>query len=555
MKAYFKYMRDETALKAFIAGDWKTRHPKETAPAVEATVKQMWQDYALLGGKVPKEISEAADWVEPAKKRNRPFGDPGAGFVSLPKEVVVGLGQAVGRWGAIDFGGESGDVMHFDDRYGVGKPFDDAKLAIDARLKAAADKQAADEKAAAKAAKEAAKTAKSPAPAPTIQKLQRSVDAHAHAQAGPLPVQRDKNDPWRRTGEAWPYGPISTRKSATHPLATYIGWIKDVERGYGPDKQMILQRLRKLHYSSYSGRAGAKFDKIIDPIAGAEGEPLTIPQAPAAAVDGLYETDNIVTPDGKTIDPGHILAALDLKTAGTSWKGEAGEIAAGTNMLGVFTWAGDLASWWLEWVIQAKKIHETPPPEPTGPATDEGPLHERGGDPAMDPGLWEKIGRSKVSKEDLLGDLDAQILAQTSTRKSTAESVKREKRIVRDANIGTELTAPVSKLLEDYYGTTAKAATTAPSANRFASFVRLASPRISFQEGENDNVPWVQLGPDAEEQIRTAIENAAFLFVSQGTSMNAKETLRQKGFRIKDIAKRFAAFLNEGLKKGDAPWL
>ncbi|HEV8545576.1 MAG TPA: hypothetical protein VGQ64_04750 [Candidatus Limnocylindrales bacterium] len=573
MKEYFRLMRDEAALKAFIAGDWKTKHPKETVvPAVEATVKQMWQDYALLGGKIPKEISQAADWVAPTK-RGRPYDDPAAGFLTIPKEVVVGLGQEVKRWGAIDFQGESGDVMHFDDRTGLGKPFYDAKDAIETRLKAAAAKQKADEKAAAKAAKEAAKAAKAgsgsgsgsgtgsgstpaptptsaptSAPAPATQKLQRSVASEAV-------VQRDTKDPWRRTGEAWPYGPISARKSATHPLATYIGWIKDVERGYGPDKQMVLQRLRRLHYSGWSGKAGAKFDKVIETIAGAEGEPLTIPQAPAAAVDGLYETDNVVTPDGKTLDPGHILAALDLKVAGSSWKAEMGEVAAGTTMLGVLTWAGDLASWWLEWVTQAKKIHEAPRPEPTGPATDEGPPDERGGDPAMDIGLWETIGRSKASKEDLLGDMDAQVLAQTSTRKSTAESVKREKRIIRDANIGTELTAPVSKLLEDYYGTSQKAAATAPSANRFASFVRLASPRIPFQEGESGNVPWMQLAPDAEEEIRKAVENVAFLFVGQGTSMDPHETLRTSGFRIKDIAKRFAAFLNEGLKNGDAAWL
>jgi hypothetical protein len=98
-------------------------------------------------------------------------------------------------------------------------------------------------------------------------------------------------------------------------------------------------------------------------------------------------------------------------------------------------------------------------------------------------------------------------------------------------------------------------ATTSPSANRFASFVRLASPRIGYQEGENDNVPWIQLGPDAEAEIRAAVENAAFLFVSQGTSMDAHETLRKSGFRIKDIAKRFAAFLNQGLKTGDSSWL
>ena len=547
MKRYFGLMRDEPALKAFIAGDWKARHPKQAEPAVDATVKQMWQDFALLGGAVPKDISDAADWVAPAK-RNRPIDDPGSGFLTIPREVVLGLGQAVGRWGAIDFGVESGDVMHFDDKSGVGKPFYDAKTAIETRLTEAAQKQAADEAAAAKAAKQAAKASKeaaksgpSTAPAPTAQPTVARQPAPAAS--------------GRRKGEAWPYGPITQRKSATRDLATYIGWIKDVERGYGPDKQMVLQRLRRLHYSSYSGRAGTKFDKVIDENVMAQGEPLTILQAPAAAVDGLYETDDVVTPDGRKLDPGHILAALDVKTAGTTTKATAAEKLYDTNMVAVLTWVGDLASWWLEWTQQARKIHETPPPPETGPATDEGPASERGPDPAMDPVLWEKIGRSKVSKEDLLGDLDAQVLAATSTQKSTIESVKREKREIR-GNIGVELTAPVSKLLEDYYGVgTAATPTSAPSANRFASFVRLANPRIPYQEGEEGNVPWMRLGPDAEEAVRKAVENVAFMFVAQGTSQDAHETMRKYGWRLKDVAKRFVAFLNEGLKSGDAAWL
>jgi hypothetical protein len=50
--------------------------------------------------------------------------------------VVLGLAQAVPRWGAIDFGTQSGDVMHFDDRYGLGKPFYDAKAPAQANVDA-----------------------------------------------------------------------------------------------------------------------------------------------------------------------------------------------------------------------------------------------------------------------------------------------------------------------------------------------------------------------------------------------------------------------------------
>jgi Domain of unknown function (DUF4157) len=51
---------------------------------------------------------------DPAQNRR-----PELGFVTLPKEVVVALTQESLVWGAIDFGGGAGDVMHFDCRRGV----------------------------------------------------------------------------------------------------------------------------------------------------------------------------------------------------------------------------------------------------------------------------------------------------------------------------------------------------------------------------------------------------------------------------------------------------
>ena len=365
----------------------------------------------------------------------------------------------------------------------------------------------------------------------------------AQRQRAAVPVQRDaRKGPGHRDGEAWDYGPITKRKSVNHDLATYIGWVKDVERGYGPDKQMVLQRLRRLHYSSYSGKAGAKFDKIIAEQAGAGGEPLTVLKAPAAAVDGLFETDEVTTPDGKTVDLGHVLAALDLKTSGSTWKADMGDIAAGgAPMLNVVTWAGDLASWWLEWVQQVKKLYAA---GQTGPP-----------DPAADSTLLETVGRSKASKEDLLGDMDAVVLAASSTRRSTYESVKREGREIRHKNVDTELTAPVSKLLEDYYGTDRAAATSAPVKSRFAAFVQSSSPRIPYQEGEEGNRRWVKLDPSAVDLIRDAVENVAWIFVSQGTSWDWTDTKTRFGWRFGSIARHFAKFLEEGLRTGDAKWL
>jgi hypothetical protein len=560
MKLYFRLMRDEAALKAFIDGDWKTKHPKATPPVVADTVKQMWQDFALLGGKVPKEISDAADWVAPTKQ-NRPFGDPGAGFVSIPKEVVVGLGQAVGRWGAIDFGTESGDVMHFDDRYGLGKPFDDAKTAIETRLAAAAKKQIADEAAAAKAAKEGAKAPTTPTPtpaptpttpAPTTQKLQRSAGPGVARQ--PV-VARQPKGPGHRPGEAWDYGPITKRQSASYDLAAFITFIKAVEKGYGADKQMVLQRLRRLYYSSYSGTAGKKFDEAIEDQPTAGGEPITTLAVPAWVLDALFEVDTVKTPAGHDIDPRHILAALDVQTSGVRTKAAAGAAVYNASWLGIVTWTGDLASWWLDWSDKVKAIYATPPPAPTGPATDEGPPSEVGGDPLVDQGLFDQVAGSKASKHDLLADMDGQILAATSTQKSSQESVKREGRQITKANVGIELTAPVSSLLERYYETAGRAAGAGAGAskplerNRFPAFVTRASPPIPHQESSQT----VTLTSDAEDAIYTAIRNTARVLADFGTK-DGFDARKRYHFRLREIAKRFKTFLETGLKNGDAGW-
>ena len=125
----------------------------------------MWEDYATLGGTIPKDApsSVASFKVKDLNGRPfRPFADrpptnkPGAGSLTIPREVAIGLGEAVPRWGATF--GESGDVMHFDDKDGLGKPFYDAAAATDAKWAGKLDEkkaEAAKTVETAKAAKEA----------------------------------------------------------------------------------------------------------------------------------------------------------------------------------------------------------------------------------------------------------------------------------------------------------------------------------------------------------------------------------------------------------------
>jgi hypothetical protein len=160
MRKYFTLMKDDTALKVYLAGDWKTTHPKESPPGVNEVKKQMWEDYSLLGGEIPKGGPPGIPDFKMPRAAGRPFHpsvgaqkDPASGFLTIPREVVLGLGQVVSRWGAIDFGIQSGDVMHFDDRFGIGKPFEDAKAPAKAKVDAEnnAAKEAAEKAATEKA--------------------------------------------------------------------------------------------------------------------------------------------------------------------------------------------------------------------------------------------------------------------------------------------------------------------------------------------------------------------------------------------------------------------
>ena len=114
----------------------------KSAASVQAFRQRIADDYRLLGGSEAQleafagTAIAAASKTPPTRTGDRPFEGgvpagttlpsgaqdpaqnrrPELGFISLPKEVVVALTEAGLVWGAIDFAGESGDVMHFDCR-------------------------------------------------------------------------------------------------------------------------------------------------------------------------------------------------------------------------------------------------------------------------------------------------------------------------------------------------------------------------------------------------------------------------------------------------------
>jgi len=125
MKRYFSLKDDAGALSAFLANEWPSLHPNQTPPQVAVVKAQMASDYEILGGKTASGGKRPTDG-----KGDRPFaptsgggaGDPGTGFLNLPKEFVLAMTDAGLAWGAIDIKGEPGDVQHFDLRLmGQGK--------------------------------------------------------------------------------------------------------------------------------------------------------------------------------------------------------------------------------------------------------------------------------------------------------------------------------------------------------------------------------------------------------------------------------------------------
>jgi hypothetical protein len=97
--------------------------PADSTPqSVTAFRRRIADDYRILGGSAA-DLARAAGGPTPSTPPPTHVGDrpfegrrPEEGFLTLPREVVVALTDQGLTWGAIDFGGGSGDVMHIDCR-------------------------------------------------------------------------------------------------------------------------------------------------------------------------------------------------------------------------------------------------------------------------------------------------------------------------------------------------------------------------------------------------------------------------------------------------------
>lgn len=246
MKKYFELMNDQTKLTAFLAGDWQTKHPRQTPPAAADVTRQMWEDFAALGGAVPTGGPPGIPGFAPPGRvsgGDRPFNptsagqqDPGAGFLTIPREVVLGLGQAVSRWGAIDFGGASGDVQHFDDGSRLGATISAARRAAQAKINA---KAAAD---AAAAATSGGATSGSTTPTVAPTRIQRWKEPGEGSDEGGVyshetPEPAALSDEERLSGAHWKQIADDRWGGATPDIA-------ELESGFGGDLQKFIDMLK-----------------------------------------------------------------------------------------------------------------------------------------------------------------------------------------------------------------------------------------------------------------------------------------------------------------------
>jgi hypothetical protein len=243
MKEYFALMTNSAALATFLTGTWTTKHPQATPPVAADVVRQMWEDYATLGGAVPQggppgvpgfTAPGRASGDRPFRPRSAGQQDPAAGFLTIPREVVLGLSQAVSRWGAIDFDGASGDIQHFDDGSGLGRTISAAKRAAQARLVAAA----------------AAAAAAAPPPTVAPARIQRRTEpGEASSEGGVLPGPGTAVAPTTAPAALDPANlTAEQRLSGAHWQQIATAWddqpyISALESGFAADLEKFLAML------------------------------------------------------------------------------------------------------------------------------------------------------------------------------------------------------------------------------------------------------------------------------------------------------------------------
>jgi hypothetical protein len=241
---------------------------------------------------------------------------------------------------------------------------------------------------------------------------------------------------------------------------------------------------------------------------------MIVPELPLAVINGLYETNAIATPNGSQVDVSHIFAGLDIHVQGTGLKAGVGGLRFDVNFEGVLTWVGDLAAWFVEAKEAVKK-------------------KQAGGSTVTQADqvtILLGLVNNKAAKYDLLGDVDAQVMADRFTTMSVLPSMGGGEGMGAPTTVTTP-DMPLSEMLTRFYGGENPApggsggggsggsggatATSPTSSNRFHYFVAGSSPRIPHSQVSASPLV-VALASNAPAQIRDYISSTARLFIDQG---------------------------------------
>jgi hypothetical protein len=289
----------------------------------------------------------------------------------------------------------------------------------------------------------------------------------------------------RKPGQRWEYGPIcfaGERKAYVTELATYLQWVGQVESALS-DPAAAAQRIRMLYYGGAAGYL-PELDTLLVSNPAWAGAPLTTANVPQDTLDGLMGTGWVsvgVNQDRRRlVDISHVWLLLDAAFNKVSGLGQQ---VVQTPLTGLMSWAGHLASWWIEYNAQKICAQRA---LPAGQTLTEDPAN------LTVPTGWLTAGQPVwCATDDLFGDMDGVILAALGVPLVRAGS------------------STLANLLQRYYaGKNANPSdrTFLHSDNRFHLFVRNCAPAIPFDDaGSGAAALNTTSGPAVRALLTTAV--------------------------------------------------
>lgn len=350
----------------------------------------------------------------------------------------------------------------------------------------------------------------------------------------------------------WSGGPVCQRselKAWDIELSEFLVLVASVERAVKPTKAAV-QCLRRMFYSAPLGGAGKLFDSMIETDSTRTSIPLSTKDVPQSVLDALVRIGFVHIPGASApwnrVDISHVFVLLDLKLNGASGYGQALDVSSQLGadyyprLSGMCSWVGDLSSAWCGFQTfkeDAKKAAGSAWSEPVSSPAD-----------VAVPLAWlDKAISERAPIEDLLGDMDAVILAQKELPDSST---------------------PIATMLRNYY--TVGIPSTGEIArvdDRFPQWITRVEPQIPFVSNATGPALSAGAGACIRSQVYWGI--VAFLAKSRIGPLNTWAVLTvaprflaiQLELRsewnsrmVEEIAVRFHKFLVDGLAGQTPNW-